>query len=320
MGSSAPSEPSPPLGGQARRPVPKVDPQRCAPSARRRGDPLMATAAPVTRWLLVEQPGAWGRHALRQSLFAQGVATALLALTSEQGIRIQVIRRAPDRARATRRRRWGYVDSAAATPTSWWGNYDNESELLDLSFDGSEGTSSTEPIFLVCTHARHDACCALYGRPVYAALAAYHSENTWETSHVGGDRFAANVVILPDGLYYGGLDGDSALRMAAAHRDGLLESTYFRGASVQPAPMQAAEHYVRSHLGEHRISAVVPLDLQQKALARWVGRLAHVDGTRFEVEVGTTHAPALNRLTCSASHPAAARVFELISLRALDHT
>jgi (2Fe-2S) ferredoxin len=245
----------------------------------------MATAAPATRWLLIEQ----------------------------------VIRRTPDRARPARPRRWAYVDSGAGAPTSWWGDYGQDRELLDLSFDGSEGNSSTEPIFLVCTHARHDACCALYGRPAYTALAAHYPESTWETSHVGGDRFAANVVILPDGHYYGGLDGDSALRIAAAHRDGLIESSYFRGASVQAAPTQAAEHYLRSHLGEHRIGAVVALDLQQEDLARWVARLAHVDGTEFEVEVGTTHASALNRLTCSAGHPAAARVFELISLREVGH-
>lgn len=275
----------------------------------------MATAAPATRWLLIEQPGGWGRNALRQSLFAQDIATGLLALTDELGIRVQVIRRPQDRVQPARSRRWAYVDSGADTPTSWWGEYDKESELLDLSFDGSDGDRSTEPFFLVCTHARHDACCALYGRPAYAALAAHYPGTTWETSHVGGDRFAANVVILPDGLYYGGLDGDSALRMAAAHRNGLIESAYFRGASVQAAPTQAAEHYLRRHLGEHRIRAVVALDLQHADLARWVARLAHIDGTEFEVEVGTSHAPALTRLTCSANHPAAIRLFELVSLR-----
>lgn len=312
------SDPVPTPRTRPRRPVPKVDPQRCAPSARRRRDPLIATAAPATRWLLIEQPGGWGRHALRQSLFAQDVATGLLALTSAQGIRIQVIRRPPDRTQPARSRRWAYVDSGADTPASWWGEYDKEGELLDLSFDGSEGDSSAEPIFLVCTHARHDACCALYGRPAYAALAAHYPDITWETSHVGGDRFAANIVVLPNGLYYGGLDGDSALRTAAAHRDGLIESTYFRGASIQAAPTQAAEHYLRSHLGEHRISAVVPLGLHRADLARWVARLAHIDGTEYEVEVGTTHASALNRLTCSATHPAAIRLFELVSLREVE--
>ena len=278
----------------------------------------MATAAPATRWLLVEQPGPWGRHALRESLLAPEVAAGLQELTSERGVRIQVIRRPPDRADPVRPRRWAYVDSDASTPTSWWGEYTQDVELLDLSLDESQGKPSTEPVFLVCTHARHDACCALFGRPAYSALAHAYPDNTWETSHVGGDRFAASLVILPDGRYYGGLDGDSALRVIIAHAAGLIEPKYYRGASVQAAPTQAAEHYLRAHLGERRISAVIPLDLQQVDLARWVARLAHLDGREFAVEVSTTHTTALNRLTCSASHPAAARLFELIGLEEVN--
>lgn len=304
------------MGSEARTPIPKVDPRRCAPSARRRGDPLMATAAPAARWLLVEQPGGWGRQALRQSQLRSDVSARLLETCAGRGVRIQVIRRPPVRGQLGRRRRWAYVDSAAQPESiSWWGEFGEDTELLDLSLDGSQGSSSTEPILLVCTHARHDACCALYGRPVYSALAKEYPDNTWETSHVGGDRFAANLVILPGGLYYGGLDGDSATAVLSTHTAGLIESRYYRGASVHPVPTQAAEQYLRDHLGEHRISALVSLSLSQLDLARWVARLGHVDGNEFDVEVATTHTAALSRLTCSAGHPAAAREFELISLR-----
>ena len=57
--------------------------------------------------------------------------------------------------------------------------------------------------FFVCTHGKHDPCCAKYGRPVAAALDHQWPERTWETSHLGGDRFAGNVLILPIGIYYG---------------------------------------------------------------------------------------------------------------------
>lgn len=306
-------------GREPRGPVPRVDPQRCTPSARRRGDPLMATAAPAARWLLLEQPGAWGRNALRQSLLAPVLATKLAEACAERGVRIQVIRRPPKRAEPVRRRRWAYVDSGTQPhPTTWWGEYGEDAELLDLSFDGSQGTPSTEPILLVCTHARHDACCALFGRPVYSALAKDYPDNAWETSHVGGDRFAANLVILPEGLYYGGLDGDSATHVLSAHENGTIEPAYYRGRSVHSVPTQAAEHYLREHLGEWRVNAIVSLDLQQADMARWVARLGHVGAGEFEVEVATTHTPALHRLTCSAMHPAAARLFELLSLRVVQ--
>lgn len=279
----------------------------------------MATAAPAARWLLIEQAGAWGRHALRQSSLAPDVAAGLSELAGERGVRIQVIRRPPDRGRPDRPRRWAYVDSNTQTPpTSWWGEYVDDSELLDLAMDGSDGVPSRDPVLLVCTHARHDACCALFGRPAYAALAKMYPDIAWETSHVGGDRFAANLVILPDGRYYGNLDGESAVGVVAAHLAGLIDSAFYRGSSVQPAPMQAAEHYLRAYLDEHRIRAVAPLGLHQLDLVRWVARLVHVDGTEYEAEVAMVHATGLNRLTCSASHPAAARSFELISLREVD--
>ena len=276
---------------------------------------MIATAAPARRWLLVEQPGAWGRNALRESQLEPALTARLAQACAERGVRIQVIRRPPDRGEPARPRRWGYVVSDARTPTTWWGDYGQDAELLELPFDGSQGTPSTEPILLVCTHARHDACCALFGRPVYSSLAKHYPDNTWETSHVGGDRFAANLVILPHGLYYGGLDGETASRVLTAHTDGLIEAAYYRGRSVQPVPTQAAEHYLREYLGERRIDAIVAIDLQQTDNARWVARLAHVDGAEFNVEVATTHTPALHRLTCSAMHPAAARLFDLLSLR-----
>lgn len=297
-------------------PVPKVDPQRCTPSARRRGDPLLATAAPATRWLLVEQPGAWGRHAVRESDLDPQVATHLLAAAAERGIRVQAIRRPPDRGLPDRRRRWAYVDSGRQnSPTSWWGEYGDDADLLDLSLDGSDGDPSTEPIFLVCTHGRHDACCALFGRPTFTDLATRYPDRTWETSHVGGDRFAANLVILPEGLYYGGLDSDTAREVVSAHAIGLLEPAHYRGRSSYPAPAQAAEHYLRAHLGERRISAVVMKSIQQLDLNRWATRLVHADGAAFDVEISSTHTAAMHRLTCAATRPAAFRLFELVDLR-----
>ena len=54
----------------------------------------------------------------------------------------------------------------------------DDAELEDLAppYDGpAEGWAVVdEPLFLVCTHGRHDRCCALRGRPVAAALAARH--------------------------------------------------------------------------------------------------------------------------------------------------
>ena len=112
------------------------------------------------------------------------------------------------------------------------------------------------PLFGVCTHGRHDACCAERGRPVAAALTASHPAETWEISHMGGDRFAANMVVLPEGLYYGRMDPGSASEVAWLHEAGRLDLGRLRGRSSYPMHVQYAEIALRRHLEEDRLDAV----------------------------------------------------------------
>jgi hypothetical protein len=125
---------------------------------------------------------------------------------------------------------------------------------LDLAALGAGRSVGLEPeadpVLAVCTHGRHDACCAELGRPVALALASGpQGAAVWETSHVGGDRFAGNLVVLPRGLYYGGLDPQSAEAVAAATGRGEVLLEHLRGRSDLPMPAQAADVDVRRRLG-----------------------------------------------------------------------
>ena len=90
---------------------------------------------------------------------------------------------------------------------------DRAEDLLDIDLEAlgsgrSPGLVPTEEVlFCVCTHGKHDACCAEKGRPIAGALSAAYPEETWEVSHIGGDRFAGNALVLPYGLYLGRLEG-----------------------------------------------------------------------------------------------------------------
>ena len=118
------------------------------------------------------------------------------------------------------------------------------------------GPAVEGPLFGVCTHGRHDACCAERGRPVAAALTASHPAETWEISHMGGDRFAANMVVLPEGLYYGRMDPGSASQVAWLHEEGRVDLDRLRGRSSYPMHVQYAEIALRRHLEEDRLDAV----------------------------------------------------------------
>ncbi len=160
---------------------------------------MLGTAFPATRLLLVEQPGPWGRAGLRGSRFDHATAAALEARAADAGLRVLAIRR-PGRTPRGARRHWAIADCRPGHEALRWGGYGNDADLLELPLDGTAGTSDEAPIYLVCAHSKHDTCCALRGRPVAAALAQERPGRVWECSHVGGERFAANVLVLPGGL------------------------------------------------------------------------------------------------------------------------
>lgn len=279
-------------------PLPFTAATRCAPLSLVRGDQRQGTAAPVSRWLLIEHPGPWGRDALRSSRLDPEVARAVARRCRASGVRPMLIRR-PGRAVAARSRRWAYVDSQLGREATWWGEYGDDRELIDVALDGSAGKRSSTSSYLVCTHARHDPCCAIRGRPVAAALAVLRPEQTWECSHTGGDRFAANVVVLPHGLYYGTVTPARIPDLIAAHEGGRVVPDLLRGRCALPMPVQAAQHRARAAVGDMGLTALPPSDVQHLDPDTWRVGFDRSPGV-VTVTVRATAGDAIPRLTCSA--------------------
>jgi hypothetical protein len=247
---SAPVEDQPAHRGQ---PHPRESAERCALRSQLRGDPLPGTAFEAARVLLVEQPGPWGRKGLRESRFDKAAAATLVARAEAEGLRVQAIRR-PGRTPAGARRRWAIADCRPGHESLRWGSYGHDAELLDLPVHvGSViGEPDLEPLYLVCANSRHDPCCALRGRPVAAALHAVRPGRVFESSHLGGDRFAANVLVLPAGLLYGRVLPFAAAEFAAAADAGEVVGALLRGLVGTPPAAQAALAYGYEHLALRR--------------------------------------------------------------------
>jgi hypothetical protein len=232
-------------------PHPRETLDRCALRAQLRGDPMLGTAFPAPRLLLVEQPGPWGPRGLRDSRFDQDIAAAVEARASTAGVRVQVIRR-PGRTPPGAARCWALADTRDGFESLRWGQFVADADLLDVALDGSAGERDPDPIYLVCAHSKHDTCCALRGRPVAAALAAQRSGRVWECSHVGGDRFAANVLVLPAGLLYGRVLPFAAEEFVAAAEAGEVVGALLRGRVGLPPVAQAALAFAYEHLALRR--------------------------------------------------------------------
>ena len=153
-------------------------------------------------------------------------------------------------------------------------------QLLEFDFDAVLAGDATyqanrweHPLYLVCTNGRRDRCCARHGIAVFNALWEL-TENVsepivWQCSHIGGHRFAANLIYLPEGLLYGRVRADDVASIVEAHRNGQVHLPNLRGRMRFQPPVQAAEialrrrldacqaealQLIESHPGEHEWS------------------------------------------------------------------
>jgi hypothetical protein len=251
-------------------PHPRDTPERCAMRADSRGDVMLGTAFPAAQVLMVEQPGPWGRNGLRDSRFDRATAQALEKRANAAGLRVVAIRR-PGRSAEPERRTWGIADCRPGSERLVWGTFADDAELLDLALDGSSGRRDRRPAYLVCAHSKHDACCAIRGRPVAAALSDLVPEQVWECSHLGGERFAANVLVLPFGLLYGRVLPLAVPEFVDASERGEVVGALLRGRVGFAPVVQAALAFAYDHLGVRRSG-----DLSVLAATPVVDGQAHV--------------------------------------------
>ncbi len=223
-------------------------PHACASLARTLEEPLPGTAPVATGWVLVEDPGPWGRDALDLGTLPRGVVEHLQSAIGDAPIRYQAIRRS-DRSRPTTRTVFLVHGGATpwarrlSLPVDRLGEVDPRLTLSPVPPD--VGEPHHDPIVLVCTHGKRDACCAERGVNVVRAVAGMDREPTWETSHTGGHRFAPSVIVLPSGAVYGFMDEVTTLAALAAARDGRVSLDGFRGRAAHERYVQAAEVWVR---------------------------------------------------------------------------
>ena len=292
----------------------------CATLSRALTEPLYGTASRVRGWALLEQPGPWGREAVTESRLDRDLARALDRKARDAHLRLLLIRRP---GRPTQ----GQPTTCFVAHTSRQDRWLERRHLEDpaglLALDMAAvvagrrpgfGEEVVEPVYLVCTNGRHDRCCATYGRPLALALAASHGELIWESSHVGGDRFAGNLVCLPDGHYFGRVGPDDAARVVDRHRKGTLDLDHYRGCCIDPPVVQAAEWFARRHTGLLGAGDLDLLDRDRLEGDVAAVRFARPGGGQVRVLVRADRTADPRMLTCHSAHPEAPLGFTLLEL------
>jgi hypothetical protein len=192
--------------------LPAPQPHACSVLSRELGEPLAGTGAVAGAWLLVEQPGPWGRVAVTESRLDPGLGAELEGRTAGTAVRLALIRRVEDHHdHDPPRRRWY---AASTHPKRTWlatGMVAYPTELLKIDFaalDAGDRRAVAElehefvdaPLLGVCTNGKRDACCATLGRRVAVAVEALEA---LEALEVASSSAASDVLpsdALPSGV------------------------------------------------------------------------------------------------------------------------
>jgi hypothetical protein len=281
----------------------------CSTRSLAAGEPVAGTASYGRRWLLLEVAGAWGPNAFRDApVLDRELGTRIEHRAAGEGFRLIAIRR-PGRARldgGQRRWRWARVDCTPGHESVRWGEAAGPEEYLTSVFS-EPGTPSAEPVIAVCAHGRHDECCATRGRAVAVRLAAREGAAVWECSHIGGDRFAATLLLFPHGINYGRADVLDCGQMVDEYRAGRVMLAGLRGRSAYRFMEQTAQDAARRTFGDLRIESYEPLSSVRTAPGRWRVLLAGPPG-RIRVDLAETMtAPLFSN--CAATVPLAVPTF-----------
>jgi hypothetical protein len=260
-------------------------------------EPLAATASRVDTWILIEYRGLWAHDAIDGSTLSTELKAHLRAERSRlPHARILFVRR-PER-----RGRDGLVAFVARSTESEGVlrrlELERHDDLIGLQLD-TAGSPVEHPLFLVCTHGKHDRCCAKFGRPLYDAVCEQvEDEWAWQVTHIGGDRFAGNLVVLPEGVYYGRVQPSEAWPVLEAALAGRVDLQHYRGRSCHGFAAQAAERAVREQTGLLGV-----FDVSVAAIERdgdvWHAQV-EAGGTMYDVDVHREEGEPTH-LTCSTS-------------------
>lgn len=262
----------------------------CSECSRAVGEQVFATAPRVDQWVLLEYMGTWGAKAIPESDLAPEVKArlsawgdgipftkALFIKQGQMGAKIRL-----------------FVALTSEThPVLYRFELDRYEDVLTFDLDAVlrrdpalAGNISRDPLILVCTNGRRDVSCAKYGVPVYAAFAEQTPGWTWESAHMGGHRFAATLVTLPDGVMYGSVAVDDVPTLVEAGRDRYVVIDKLRGRTCYEPPVQAAEYYLRGITGIRAIHGLRFESLREQGESAWSARFEETENhQRHEVHV-----------------------------------
>jgi len=118
--------------------------------------------------------------------------------------------------------------------------------LLHIASGGTlDGEPDTRITILCCTDSKQDPCCAKYGFSTWKALNEKADPTKFwvlQSTHLGGCRFAATLIVLPARQRYGRLESQAVPAFLEALSNGIPFLPAYRGNPMFDEARQVAEH------------------------------------------------------------------------------
>lgn len=205
---------------------------RCSSEAS--SEPLAGTAPLAEGWLLIRSDGAWGSHAV-----SQVVSPELEQWASQLSYKIILVRQHTSRKISSGIRFW----ISRGTDQLLSGQMASLAEIPDV-----EQATPAQPMLVICTNGARDQCCALLGlnlrKSLDMELSETERESVWESTHIGGHRFAPTCLYLPGNLVLGRLTVAAAVGLV---RHGEIPLDNIRGRSHLTQCHQVIERHVADY-------------------------------------------------------------------------
>ena len=267
----------------------------CSHSSLHANEPLPGTAPRADVWMLLEFDGVWGEKAFDESLLPVRVKNHLSeTLRLIPNSKLLLIRQhMAHRQMASESRlsstRFFLALTHLEQPLLYDFTLNRYEDLLDMDIPGIAAQESTlrqnlssQVLLIVCTNGRRDWCCARFGTDTYLELirasGAVSAQTTiWQSSHVGGHRFAPNIACLPAGLFYGRVEKDELPILIENCCKGHIYPAKARGRSRYPGPIQAAEIYLKMRSGTDNHEVYQVSQVVESQPDEWMVRFRSAD-------------------------------------------
>lgn len=145
------------------------------------------------------------------------------------------------------------------------------------SGEAIDGEIDERVTVLCCTDGKQDPCCARFGFATYKALREHADPSIFrvlQSTHLGGCRFAASLLVLPSRERYGRLEPGDVPDFLKSLRGGLPFLKAYRGNPQLDAASQVAEHAALSFVSD--LGLRVPVSSVQ--LSRVGSSVDQIDG------------------------------------------